>query len=161
MTAIEARLRVLGSQIDKLRKEARQARAQERMASDAASSAAPSRGAIVKGAAVRQPPVFISLHNGLLVETEDKWYSFKLGGPFLIDGGASSQPFLGRSGTANINQAWLTVDGRRRSIGNIDSSMNSRIHHPSAPSAEFVTHISYSRLPGSSFPALMRNFRFR
>jgi phosphate-selective porin OprO/OprP len=61
-------------------------------------------------------PVFVGFRNGLVAETEDKAYSFKLGGRLLIDGGGSTTPEQGLSGAVNFNQAWLQIEGRAAKI---------------------------------------------
>jgi phosphate-selective porin OprO/OprP len=58
------------------------------------------------------PPVFVSFKNGLYVETLDHDFSFKIGGRIQVDGGVSSQPFLGTEGNAGIRRARLEVEGK-------------------------------------------------
>lgn len=62
------------------------------------------------------PPVFVSFRNGLLVESEDKAYSFMIGGRLLIDGGGSTIPEAGLAGNVGFNQAWMQVEGRAAHI---------------------------------------------
>jgi len=58
------------------------------------------------------PPVFVSFRNGLFVETEDKDFSFKLGGRIQTDGGfASSADTISRS-NVGFRRAQLEVDGK-------------------------------------------------
>ncbi len=116
--AIEARLRQLEAEISKLRKEAREAKAQASAASTKATNvanaahAAPAKGAVDPGAPPPPPPVFVSFRNGLFVETEDKAYSFKLGGRVMIDGGGITEPLNGYSNNAGFRQARLQVEGK-------------------------------------------------
>ncbi|MGD9539443.1 OprO/OprP family phosphate-selective porin [Methylocystis sp.] len=62
------------------------------------------------------PPVFVSFRNGLFVETEDKAYSFKVGGRVQVDGGGINTPIglapnYGYKGQAGIRRARLEVEG--------------------------------------------------
>jgi phosphate-selective porin OprO/OprP len=62
------------------------------------------------------PPVFVSFRNGLFVETEDKSYSFKIGGRIQLDGGGITNPIglypnLGYAGHAGIRRVRLYVEG--------------------------------------------------
>ncbi len=71
------------------------------------------------------PPVWVSFKNGLNVESFDHDFSFRIGGRVFVDGGGSTQPELGKSGTANITSARLQ-EARRSNIGTTSSNMNSR-----------------------------------
>ncbi len=62
------------------------------------------------------PPVVVTFTNGLKVETLDKDWSFKIGGRIFVDGGASSQPFNGKSGNVGIRRARLEVEGRAAKV---------------------------------------------
>lgn len=62
------------------------------------------------------PPVLVSLKSGLLVETEDKAYSFKVGGRLFVDGGGITQPLNGLSNQVGIRQARLEVVGKMAGI---------------------------------------------
>lgn len=107
-----AKLRPLEAEVAKLRQEARQAKAQAKSAANIANAA------VVKeppGPPPR-PPVFISFKNGLFVETEDKAYSFKVGGRILIDGGGIALPLNGFDNQVGGRQLRLEVEGRAASI---------------------------------------------
>ncbi|TLG79259.1 porin [Methylocystis sp. B8] len=107
-----AKLRPLEAEVAKLRQEARQAKAQAKSATNIANAA------VVKeppGPAPR-PPVFVSFKNGLFVETEDKAYSFKIGGRILIDGGGIALPLNGFDNQVGGRQLRLEVEGRAASI---------------------------------------------
>ncbi|WP_400769803.1 OprO/OprP family phosphate-selective porin [Methylosinus sporium] len=61
---------------------------------------------------VAPPPVFVSFRNGLFVETEDKAFSFKLGGRMQIDGGfASSADTMSRS-NVGFRRAQIWLEGK-------------------------------------------------
>lgn len=62
------------------------------------------------------PPVFVSFKNGLFVETEDKAYSFKVGGRVIIDGGGITQPLNGRSNDIGFRQIRLEVEGKAAKV---------------------------------------------
>ena len=89
--AIEKRLRALENEIAKLRKEARQAKAQAAAATEAAgeaekaSNVANAAHGKVDPNAPPPPPVYVTLGlgKGLVVETEDKNSSIKIGGRIL------------------------------------------------------------------------------
>ncbi len=118
--AIDARLRALEAEIAKLRKEAKEAKAQAAAASNAAHSATNvANAAHAKadaGAAPPPPPVFVSFKNGIFVETEDKAYSFKVGGRIFVDGGGISQPLNGFSNNVAFRQIRLEVEGKAAKI---------------------------------------------
>ncbi len=118
--AIESRLRALEAEISKLRKEAREAKAQAQAATGAAHKATnvvnAATGKFDPAAPPPPPPVFVSFKNGIFIETEDKAYSFKVGGRILVDGGASSSPERGYGGLVNFSQAWLIIEGRAAKI---------------------------------------------
>lgn len=119
--AIEARLRALESEIVKLRKEAREAKAQAKAAASAADSKATNVSNAAKGKSDSRkpdspPPVFVSFKNGLFVETEDKAYSFKVGGRVIVDGGGITQPLNGRSNDIGIRQIRLEVEGKAANV---------------------------------------------
>jgi phosphate-selective porin OprO/OprP len=69
-----------------------------------------------KGGAPVPPPVFVSFKNGLFVETEDKAYSFKIGGRVQVVGGGISDPLNGFAGQAGIRRARLSVEGEAAKI---------------------------------------------
>ena len=54
----------------------------------------------------------VDLSKGLKIESQDHANSFRLGGRIYVDGGGSSHPERGSSGTANITQARLQVEGK-------------------------------------------------
>ncbi|MCC3247142.1 carbohydrate porin [Methylocystis sp. WRRC1] len=111
--AIEVRLRQLESEIAKLRKEARDAKAQAQSAAAAAQKSNVSNAAHVKAGDVHAPPpVFVSFKNGLFVETEDKAYSFKVGGRLQIDGGGNTEPLNGWAGQTGFRRSRIEVEGR-------------------------------------------------
>jgi phosphate-selective porin OprO/OprP len=58
------------------------------------------------------PPVWVSFTNGLRVESFEKDFSFKIGGRIFVDGGISSQPETGYSGTVGFRRARLEVEGK-------------------------------------------------
>ncbi len=62
------------------------------------------------------PPVFVSFKNGLFVETEDKAYSFKLGGRIVVDAGGSSQPLDGLSSNVGMRQVRVEMEGKAAKI---------------------------------------------
>ena len=54
------------------------------------------------------PPVFVSLKSGLLVETEDKSFAFKVGGRLFMDGGGTAgSPGNGWQGNV-LTLRWLS-----------------------------------------------------
>lgn len=125
--AIEARLRMLEAEIAKLRKEARQAKAQAAAATQAANQAsekaADKTGNVVNAAPAKvdpkapppPPSVFVTLGlgKGLIVESEDKSASFKIGGRIFVDGGGTAgSPGNGWQGNVGFGQARLEVEGR-------------------------------------------------
>jgi phosphate-selective porin OprO and OprP len=124
--AIEARLRALEAEIAKLRKEARQAKAQAAAATEAAGKASErastatnvanaAHGKVDPNAPPPPPPVYVTLGlgKGLLVESEDKSNSFKIGGRILMDGGGTAgSPGNGWNGNAGFSQARLEVEGK-------------------------------------------------
>jgi phosphate-selective porin OprO/OprP len=111
--ALRERVKGLEAKVGRQGREQQETRARVRRATNIANAAAANGAAARSG--VQQPappPVWISFHNGPLIETEDKAYSFKPGGRLLMDGGGSSRPETGYSGLANFDQAWLQVEGR-------------------------------------------------
>ncbi|MGJ0507381.1 MAG: OprO/OprP family phosphate-selective porin [Methylocystis sp.] len=121
VNSIDARLRALEAEIAKLRKEAKQAREQAAAASNTAHAATNiANAAVVKGrgdpnAPPPPPPVFVSLKSGLLVETEDKSFAFKIGGRLFVDGGGTiGSPGNGWQGNVGFGQARLEVEGQMR-----------------------------------------------
>ena len=62
------------------------------------------------------PPVFVSFKNGLFVETEDKAYSFKVGGRIIMNGGGISQPLNGFDNQAGFRQVRLEIEGKVASV---------------------------------------------
>ncbi|MBI1980191.1 MAG: carbohydrate porin [Methylocystis sp.] len=107
-----ARLRPLEAEVAKLRREARGAKTQAKSATNVANAAvAP------KGSSDPPPPaVFVGFKNGLFVETQDKAYSFKVGGRILIDGGGIALPLNGFDNQVGGRQLRLEVEGRAASI---------------------------------------------
>lgn len=110
-----ARLRPLEAEVAKLRHEARGAKAQARSATNVANAAT---AAVAKGppGPPPPPPVFVSFRNGLFVETEDKAYSFKVGGRIQIDGGGITNPIgvppnYGYTGYTSFRRVRLEVEG--------------------------------------------------
>jgi phosphate-selective porin OprO and OprP len=117
--AIEARLRALEAEIAKLRKEAREAKAQAAAASNAANKAtnvANAAHVVSKDAPPPPPPVFVSFRNGIFVETEDKAYSFKVGGRIIVDGGGITEPLNGFSNQVGFRQIRLEVEGKAAKV---------------------------------------------
>jgi len=118
--AIEARLRALEAEIAKLRKEAREAKAQAAAAANAAGKATnvanAARAKADPHAPPPPPPVFVSFRNGIFVETEDKAYSFKVGGRIVVDGGAVSEPLNGFSNNVGFRQIRLEVEGKAAKV---------------------------------------------
>ena len=108
--ALLARVKALEAKVAKQEKET----AHATNVANAASAAA----AVVKGPMVAPgiPPVVVTFTNGLKVETLDKDWSFKIGGRIFVDGGASSQPFTGKSGNVGIRRARLEVEGRAAKV---------------------------------------------
>jgi phosphate-selective porin OprO/OprP len=119
---IEARLRALEAEIAKLRGEARAAKAQAAAASDTATkatnvaNAARAKGGVDPHAPPPPPPVFVSFRNGIFVETEDKAYSFKVGGRMQFDGGGIDQPLNGFSNQVGFRQIRLEVEGKAAKV---------------------------------------------
>jgi phosphate-selective porin OprO/OprP len=105
------RNRVKGLEMMARRRRGRREEPPEKQASEAARTNA---GGSVHPAPF--PPVFVSFRNGLFVESDDKAYSFKIGGRLLIDGGGATSPIAGLSGDVGFNQAWMQVEGRAAHI---------------------------------------------
>ncbi|QGM99338.1 OprO/OprP family phosphate-selective porin [Methylocystis parvus] len=115
--AIDARLRALEAEIAKLRKEAHEAKAQAAAASSKATNVA--NAAHFKAdphAPPPPPPVFVSFKNGIFVETEDKAYSFKVGGRIMVDGGGIAEPLNGFSSQVAFRQIRLEVEGKAAKV---------------------------------------------
>lgn len=133
--AIEARLRALESEIVKLRKEAKAAREQAAKAQAAAAASAHASTNVANAAQGKSgsdgakktsdgksettsstpPPVLVSLNSGLLVETEDKNFSFKVGGRIFVDGGGTAgSPGNAWQGNVGFGQARLEVEGKAK-----------------------------------------------
>jgi phosphate-selective porin OprO and OprP len=108
-SAIDARLKMLEAEIAKLRKEAHEAKAQ---AAAAASKATNVANLSHKADVHAPPPVFVSFKNGLYVETEDKAFSFKVGGRIQVDGGANSDPLNGFSNQTGFRRSRIEVEGK-------------------------------------------------
>lgn len=118
--SIEARLRQLealqrmqAGEIAKLRKQVQAAKAATQKATKEVNAAKEEPD---PNAPPPPPPIFVSLKSGLLVETEDKAYSFKVGGRIFVDGGGISQPLNGLSNQVGIRQARLEVVGKAAGI---------------------------------------------
>ncbi|MBI3274920.1 MAG: hypothetical protein HYZ60_03000 [Methylocystis sp.] len=105
---LKARLQQLESQVAKQRQEAKKAKAHAEQGANVAIAA------VAKGApgGPPPPPVFVSFKNGLFVETEDKDFSFRIGGRLNIDGGAQSEPELGSASNVGIRRARLGIEGK-------------------------------------------------
>ncbi|MGJ0394893.1 MAG: OprO/OprP family phosphate-selective porin [Methylocystis sp.] len=58
------------------------------------------------------PPVFVSFKNGLFVETEDKAFSFYVGGRIHADGGWQSDPANGDASNALLRRARIDIAGK-------------------------------------------------
>lgn len=58
------------------------------------------------------PPVWVSFKNGLEVQSYEKDFSFRVGGRLHIDGGISSQPETGLSGSTFLRRARVSVEGK-------------------------------------------------
>ncbi|MCQ4188251.1 OprO/OprP family phosphate-selective porin [Methylocystis suflitae] len=58
------------------------------------------------------PPVFVSFKNGLFVETEDKAFSFHVGGRVHADGGWQSDPANGDASNVLLRRARLDIAGK-------------------------------------------------
>ena len=58
------------------------------------------------------PPVFVSFKNGLFVETEDKAFSFYVGGRVHADGGWQSDPANGDASNVLLRRARLDIAGK-------------------------------------------------
>ncbi|MGD9539444.1 OprO/OprP family phosphate-selective porin [Methylocystis sp.] len=108
-----ARLRPLEAEVARLRREARGSKARAGSATNVANAAVAKNGS---PAPAPRPPVLISFKNGLFVETEDKAYSFKVGGRVLIDGGGISLPLNGFDNQVGGRQLRLEVDGTAANI---------------------------------------------
>ena len=61
---------------------------------------------------VAPPPVFVSFKNGLFVETEDKAFSFKIGGRIQADGGFANDLTTFSRSNAGFRRAQLEVEGK-------------------------------------------------
>lgn len=107
MKSQAARLQQLEAQVAKQNREAKEAKAEAKHAANAAGAKAGD-----PKAPPPPPPVFVSFKNGLYVETEDKAYSFKIGGRIMVDGGGISQPLNGFSNQAGFRQVRLEVEGK-------------------------------------------------
>ncbi|MGJ0426713.1 porin [Methylocystis sp.] len=108
-----ARLRPLEAEVAKLRREAHGAKAQAKAATNVANAAVAAKGP--PGPPPPPPPVFVSVKSGLLVETEDKAFAFKIGGRLFVDGGGTAgSPGNGWQGSVGFGQARLEVEGRYR-----------------------------------------------
>ena len=117
-----ARLRPLEAEVAKLRQDARQSKSALR-SSNSRGRSQQSETNVVNAAASKgssdtppRPPVFVSFKNGLFVETEDKAYSFKVGGRILLDGGGIALPLNGFDNQVGGRQLRLEVEGRAARI---------------------------------------------
>ncbi len=117
-----ARLRPLEAEVAKLRQEARQSKSASR-SSNSKDRSQQSETNIVNAAASKgssdtppRPPVFVSFKNGLFVETEDKAYSFKVGGRIIVDGGGIALPLNGFDNQVGGRQLRLEVEGKAAKI---------------------------------------------
>ncbi|MGD9656052.1 MAG: OprO/OprP family phosphate-selective porin [Methylocystis sp.] len=110
-----ARLRPLEAEVAKLRHEAHGAKAQAKIATNVANAA---HAHVSKDGHGHPPPppVFVSFRNGLFVQTEDKAYSFRIGGRIQIDGGGITNPIgvptnYGYAGHAGIRRVRMFAEG--------------------------------------------------
>jgi phosphate-selective porin OprO and OprP len=121
-SSIDARLRLLEAEISKLRKEAAAAKSEAAAASHAASKAtnvanAAHGGKVDPHAPPPPPPVYVTLGlgKGLVVETEDKSSSIKIGGRILIDGGGTAGSVgNGWNSNAGFSQARMEIEGKTK-----------------------------------------------
>lgn len=116
LNRLEADNRALRDRVKGLETTTRRRRGRRQEESDKPSSETARAGVGRAPHSASLPPVFIGFRNGLFVESEDKAYSFKIGGRLLIDGGGSSMPLTGLSGNVGFNQAWLQIEGRAAHI---------------------------------------------
>jgi phosphate-selective porin OprO/OprP len=77
---------------------------------------APEPAKTPNGARSAPPPVIVSFANGLLVESLDRKWSFKVGGRILMDGGGITQPLNGFNNYATFRQVRLEVEGKAAGI---------------------------------------------
>lgn len=130
VNAIESRLRALEAEIAKLRKEARQAKAQAAAATEVVNKATGGYGSPITWTGGKPtnvanagqpkdpnapPAVFVTmgLGKGIIVENEDKSNVFKLGGRIFIDGGGTAgSPGNAWQGNVGFGQARLEVEGK-------------------------------------------------
>jgi phosphate-selective porin OprO/OprP len=105
--ALKARLSQLEAQVAKQNKEAKETKAEAHHATNVANAAA-AHGKVDPNHKP-PPPVFVSFKNGLYVETEDKDFTFQIGGRVHVDGGAQSNPDGGSASNAFIRRARLEV----------------------------------------------------
>lgn len=100
--ALKERLQALESQVAKQKAEVKRA-------TNVANAAVAAKGP--PGHAL-PPPVFVSFKNGLYVETEDKAFSFHIGGRIHADGGWQSQPVNGDASNVLLRRARLDIAGK-------------------------------------------------
>ncbi len=112
--ALKARLQQLETQVAKQSQEAKEAKAQARHATNVANAA---KGEVVKGDPkfASLPPVFVSLKNGLTIETADGDYNFHIGGRVHVAGSAVSEPLNGYNSQVGIRRARIQVEGKAKS----------------------------------------------
>jgi phosphate-selective porin OprO/OprP len=111
MDAQDAEIRVLKARLRQFdKKSAKQVPEQKETRAQVSNASAPKETTSV--AAASPPPVFVSFANGLKVESLDHDYSFRICGALMVDGGGSSQPETGKSGSAGIRRARLDVEGK-------------------------------------------------
>ncbi len=107
-------IRALKARLNQLEAQVAHQRAEVRHATNVANAA---HAHIGKNAGPPPPPpVFVSFKNGLFVETEDKAYSFKVGGRIMVDGGGISQPLNGLANHAAFRQIRLEVEGKAAKV---------------------------------------------
>ncbi len=101
---LKARLQQLEAQVAKQRAEVKRATNVANAASVAATKGPPGPPP--------PPPVFVSFKNGLFVETEDKAFSFHVGGRIHADGGWQSDPGDGDASNVLLRRARLDIAGK-------------------------------------------------
>ncbi|MCI0466315.1 MAG: OprO/OprP family phosphate-selective porin, partial [Beijerinckiaceae bacterium] len=109
---LKERLKQLEAKVSKQEKERKEAEARAHQFGVAAPPPVVCKDAPCPPPPELPPPVWVSFKNGLKVESFEKDFSFHIGGRLFVDGGVSTQPFLGKEGTAGIRRARLEVDGK-------------------------------------------------
>ncbi|MCI0598189.1 MAG: OprO/OprP family phosphate-selective porin [Beijerinckiaceae bacterium] len=109
---LKERLKQLEAKVTKQEKDRKEAEARAHQFGVAAAPPVVCKDAPCPPPPELPPPVWVSFKNGLLVESFERDFSFRLGGRVFVDGGVSTQPFNGREGTAGLTSARLQVDGK-------------------------------------------------